>query len=576
MNREEPASTGVRAAGELYLYGMKRSACLFAALLVATALPRPPGFLHPYHAALALLGVGAALLAVLQAVRPPQGGGVGRTAAAGLVLLALGLLAGLFTVERPLTAALDLAGKWAALIFLLAGIAVLRDEDGRRILRRGVTVALLIHTLAGGADLLFFPGGDGIRGTLGHPNVYAYHLVVLWPWALATAVDERRWWRHLGFFVTVAVLLLLPWTRSAGAMLGLLAGAMGVFWARARGTLRRWRPAVLAVSLLLAAGMFLFLSLRREVAWVDRTANLAAGVRLFREAPLTGHGPGQVRFLFPAARSPHHPHYADLTALGPLDHLHLQPLQAAVEGGLFAALGLLLFAAAALAAAWRALARGSGMDRGFVAWMSLSAAVVQGAVSLAPSREGMLPAALAFAAALSLSPAFKGGKTPRPGPRRAFWALLAVVALAALPLQVRRAAADAALKRGRDPARYWAPSDARALQRSLSLWPEGLEARALLVWARYREAFAEPEGSPARRRGLEDALAQSDTLAALAPSFFKLPLHRARILAALGRWEAARVELLESPFFHGDREREDLLEELNRKIESRARGGPAR
>ncbi len=131
-----------------------------------------------------------------------------------------------------------------------------------------------------------------------------------------------------GAWLVSAVALALTLVR--GAWLGLAAGVLV-----ALSGLRR-RPIVLAAVVGVAIAVLAVPSVRERVATMihggdatagERMAMLHAGLRLVREHPVTGIGPGQVKRAYPI--------YAPPEALRRhTSHLHNTPLQIAVERGL--------------------------------------------------------------------------------------------------------------------------------------------------------------------------------------------------------------------------------------------------
>jgi O-antigen ligase len=162
----------------------------------------------------------------------------------------------------------------------------------------------------------------------------------------------------------------LPWVTVA--TLGWLAGAVALGLTLVRGAwlgfgvgaglvlaLVRRRAAALVLLVTLVAVALAIPSVHGRLQTIgdpaddttrDRLAMLAAGLRLVREHPIIGVGPGQVKRLYPA--------YAPPEAMRRhTSHLHNTPLQIAVERGLVGlALWLWIFAAF-FSRAWRVLRR---------------------------------------------------------------------------------------------------------------------------------------------------------------------------------------------------------------------------
>ncbi len=136
-----------------------------------------------------------------------------------------------------------------------------------------------------------------------------------------------RWWTVPAWLVSLVALAL---TLVRGAWVGLTVGVLGALLA-----LRRARVAA-AMVVVLGILALAVPSVRERVTTIgtlsddtsrDRLAMLDTGLRLVREHPLTGIGPGQVKNVYPVVAGPE--------ALRRFtSHLHNSPLQMAVERGL--------------------------------------------------------------------------------------------------------------------------------------------------------------------------------------------------------------------------------------------------
>jgi O-antigen ligase len=142
-----------------------------------------------------------------------------------------------------------------------------------------------------------------------------------------TQVAALRTWLAPAW-LTGAAALALTYTR--GAWVGFLLSAAGILVAG--------RRRVVALVALGAAVLLLLVVLPGVLDRVrtigdatdpttrDRLAMISAGLRMAREHPFTGVGPGQVKHLYPAYRTPE-------ALPRPRGHLHNTPLQILVERG---------------------------------------------------------------------------------------------------------------------------------------------------------------------------------------------------------------------------------------------------
>lgn len=150
---------------------------------------------------------------------------------------------------------------------------------------------------------------------------------------------RRRARDVLGWLVGVVALGL---TLVRGAWLGFLVGVVGCAF-----VLRRRAAALLAVAVVLivaAAATPMVIERIRTVGKAtlddtarDRLAMLAGGLRIARDHPVTGIGPGQVKHVYPRSAPPE-------ALRRSTSHLHNTPLQILVERGVVGlALWLALF-----------------------------------------------------------------------------------------------------------------------------------------------------------------------------------------------------------------------------------------
>lgn len=174
------------------------------------------------------------------------------------------------------------------------------------------------------------------RGVVGHYMTFAGQLMLFAGLAagIAAVARSRAWrWGSLAVFAVLGVALVLTQTRSA--WIGLLV-ALATILAFTR---PRWLVGLAA--LLLVALLFGPAALRERalssfdphhVTNVERTHMWEAGGRMFREKPLTGLGPRNLKPLYDRYKSPE--------AREPAGHLHNVIVQIAATTGV---VGLLAF-----------------------------------------------------------------------------------------------------------------------------------------------------------------------------------------------------------------------------------------
>jgi hypothetical protein len=145
---------------------------------------------------------------------------------------------------------------------------------------------------------------------------------------LSARAGDRPWWMPLGWGVS-GLALVLTFTR--GAWLGFLAGAAWLAF-----LLRRWSVLVaiggvllLVLLVLLPSGRIAdrFRSLEDPTNLRERFYMWESGWAIFRDHPLTGVGPGQVKAVFPRYARPE-------AVRKTTSHVHNTPLQILAERGL--------------------------------------------------------------------------------------------------------------------------------------------------------------------------------------------------------------------------------------------------
>jgi O-antigen ligase len=278
---------------------------------------------------------------------------------------ALGWLAALVIVSA---AALDRAGSFPRVtkgfMPLLVGLAAWHTADARRG-RRALAVYLTAFALVSALGLaLWVMHGASFasraRGLVGHYMTFGGELLLFIPVALAIALTARTpRWRWGAAAVALLALAPLAATFTRSAWLGLFVSCAVILAVE--------RPLGL-VFLALAAVAAWFLA---PGAWGARIHSVAdpanlwnrqrvfmweAGVRMFRDHPLTGVGLQDLHALYDQYRSP--------DSVERAGHLHNAYIQIAASMGL---VGLAAFAwlyASLLRTAWAGLKVGAGRHEG--------------------------------------------------------------------------------------------------------------------------------------------------------------------------------------------------------------------
>ncbi len=482
-----------------------------------------------------------------------------RTPLLAVALLGIGYVLGAGRSPAASTSLLGLSHKGAMFALALTVAVLAGERDGRKTLAR--LTALFLTALS--AIALVFGSIQGrlpLTGTPGHANVLAYLIVVLIPLAEFNAREsERPWEKRAMWGAVVLSLLVVLLTFSAGALLALAVG-WGPTFLFVRNNRKRLGTVLAAGALLLALASAGLLIAGHAVAILPRVHLIQAGLRAVKEAPVTGQGIYSFEYRLPELRNVDMLSFPDVCAQRPIDNVHVEPLNTLVEGGVIAAAGIVLLAMWLLLTAGKA-ARDRGRW-GRTVWRMTVAAMVQGAVSLAPAREGAVALAVVLGVVISLPTG-----TPRQLPR-SLPALLALALIASFPLQWKRVSADRALRLGRDPNVYYGARDVAALQQAARLWPEDLEAPTLLTVTLYRQAMQSGVDQQEKTRLLHRALAWSRHVQRLARQFFKEPILAARIRLALGDPSGALQELDRGDRFVTDHEWQDVRTEAMNSLKN--------
>lgn len=173
-----------------------------------------------------------------------------------------------------------LAGLW---IFLAA--SVLSKDDRSRVdqaIRAAAWVLLLLAFYQ-----KFGQGIDRPPSSLVNQNVFAGTILMLLPFS----VSKKDW------LLTAGLLLVLLWTRSVGAWLG-LAGAL-FFTRRHSGWLGKWMGLALGAACAVA-----IYSKFQSPEMLHRWQWWGAAARMICDHPLFGSGPGTFRYMLPAYQTP--------------------------------------------------------------------------------------------------------------------------------------------------------------------------------------------------------------------------------------------------------------------------------
>ena len=263
---------------------------------------------------------------------------------------ALALLASAWFAEDR-AASLPRLGK--ALFPALVPLAVFQTGK-QRTGRRAIALLLLSSAVASAFGLLwFFARGAHFatraRGAVGHYMTFAGQLMLLGSVALAVAAVARNpRWRLGALVATALAVAALAATFTRSSWLGFATSATIVL----AGARPRWLPAFLA--LLVAIVVFAPGEYRDRLYSVvdphhpmnvERTHMWEAGVRMFRDHPITGVGLQDLHRIYERYRS------AD--AREGAGHLHSVPIHIAATMGI---LGLIAFAWLYGAMLWSGLA----------------------------------------------------------------------------------------------------------------------------------------------------------------------------------------------------------------------------
>lgn len=236
--------------------------------------------------------------------------------------------------------------------------------------------------------------------------------------SLALALEGKGRQRTLALFACVLHVAALGLSGSIGGLLLAAIGASAVILVRLPPRLRFLAlaaGAMLALMLLLASAVRRQAEIDRETPWEARARNWAAAMRLIREEPLTGHGPGSFGTEHARVRA---------EVSNDVQHAHQTWLQAGAEQGLLLPI-LLAFLVMRAARGWLRMAW--ERDGGALA-LAVAAAVL---VAESLIDFGWMTTTWGLPAALVVGASFRNESAPLGSPRgwRAGLAALAAAAL---------------------------------------------------------------------------------------------------------------------------------------------------
>jgi O-antigen ligase len=402
-----------------------------------------------------------------------------------------------------------------------------------------------------------FAGSERVFGTLGHPNLLGAYLAMALPlvvW-LGQRVRGRAWGATLGAVAALGVGATVA-TLSRAAWAGLAAGAgVGAALAVRSGsgasepgprTARTFWVAAL-VGVLVVSGVYLVSGqfrapLSTRMAQVtdlsapstqSRVELWRAGLRMFREHPITGAGLDAFGLQFPRYRTAA---YWTREWLADPTKAHSEPIQILATqgllGGLAAAVVLLLVSVSV----WRATGRGSSEVRSAAAAAggSLSAFALTDLTGFTVLATGTLAAALAGAISSGGREGHRvPGRSPAPGVllTLAVPALIIFLLVAIPPWRADRAHARASA--------YPLGSSERAERLLEAERSSRWDGRYPYELCRtYLEAAGTATRASDRTARLRTAEAACRRAIALSPFDGAAHLERARVLAALHRADA--------------------------------------
>lgn len=289
----------------------------------------------------------------------------------------------------------------AYLVVASGALALLADDAegfftslGRALVATVLAVCFLAVLQRIGLDPIHYRWGVNLpraRSTLGNASNLGLYLVLAMPTLVERIRRERvRVWRYAAAGSVVLGVVVLVWTSSRGAWLGLAAAATA--WLVLEAV--RWSPRIrvrVAVAALGVAIIFVAavgLAAPDVFARVASSADLSGGSERWRlsvwdssmraafDRPVLGWGPNSLRFVYPLYRN------ADLAEDASdaqiVADAHNVFVNTAVERGLPASIALAAWLGALLLAAWRRRDAGNGS----LALVAATSSLVAGLVAL--------------------------------------------------------------------------------------------------------------------------------------------------------------------------------------------------
>ncbi len=267
-----------------------------------------------------------------------------------LVLFIALLVCSAVVSYEPRTSLLELRQILSYLTFPLAFVLVRGRVQTRKLVDVliGVVALLAIFGLA-----QFFTGSgqifNRIRGPFSHYMTFAGILLIADMLLIAQMICGKgwqSWWRRIAL-VVINLALLGSLTRSSWVALGLTFTVLLIL--RAPRYLAAYLPAAVLFIILAPVPLLhrvISIGDLADTSNYDRVCMVEAGLKMIRERPLFGLGPGVVRARYPLYRHPSAPR-----ALVP--HLHNTFLQIGADSGLLSLGAYLWFMGVALCFAYR-------------------------------------------------------------------------------------------------------------------------------------------------------------------------------------------------------------------------------
>ena len=243
------------------------------------------------------------------------------------------------------------------LVYLLLENVITSEDRLRKIMYTLViggifpAIGVITHYKEG---ILFEHSRAGWRGVFANPNDAAYGLIILVPIALILA-SKTNWPVRIGIWAILAAYILAIFlTFSRGGLLALF-GVILLMGYKQKSALIRMAMAAGLVGGLVVIGLFWtrssggFTHMKQDGSVQERMTTLKAGVRMFRDHPFVGVGPGESSAAYALYATP------EEKACGCHDQLvvHNAYIQAFAELGLAGAIPFMIFMFVSLYDAWR-------------------------------------------------------------------------------------------------------------------------------------------------------------------------------------------------------------------------------